>query len=92
MNVQSFLWCCTIRDNNFREFNHAASKRTEWEIEIPLTDVLGFLRVSEWEKVLETGVVDWNVLLVQVTGESEANSKDIDALVASRSSLDKRRA
>jgi len=81
LGTNSILWCCTSRDNSFRNQNLAHPDRTEWEIEIPFCDVLVFIRASKWEDALSTGAFDWSLLAVYSPSEDEICSGKIDAIV-----------
>jgi hypothetical protein len=81
----NFLWFCTKSPNTFNTRNDRPD-RIEWEIEIPIGDVLVFVHSPTWERILRRDDGDnWRdafslLLLLDPTPENVGES-DVDALV-----------
>jgi hypothetical protein len=76
VGVRQFLWCYTFRGQCLRV--QEAHDVVEWELNVPDSNILGFLRSSVWEDIVWSRSNDWSGLLVAGTPEA---SKNIHALV-----------
>jgi hypothetical protein len=76
VGTTQFLWCCTKRGRYPKAMEEDS---TEWELNVPLTQVLSFYRVGVWEDILYNRSDDWTHLLIAV-GETEPAANDLDDL------------
>ncbi len=90
VGTTQFLWCCTKRGEYPRAMEDDDS--VEWELNVLLTQVLTFYRVSVWEDIVWNRNDNWDRLLIPVGATEPAGSQlnDLGALV--RVPLDPNRA
>src|SRR6266446_6557293 len=75
-NTDQILWCCTIPDCWRRT---GFEDRCEWELNVPESQILAFVRESIWEPILKGG--QGNLENVFITAGVIVPDRDISALV-----------
>ena len=81
VGTTQFLWCCTERGRYERVTEDVDKDLLEWEINVPLTQILRFHLVSVWEDIVWGRSDDWQDLLIEV-GETEPAANDLSDLGA----------
>ena len=82
LGTTQFLWCCTRRDCYPRASEDVDKDLMEWELNVPLTQVLTFYRGSVWEDILWSKSDNWDRLLIAVGETAPAGNQlnDLGAL------------
>lgn len=80
VETTQFLWCCTQRGCYPKAMEEDSM---EWELNVPLTQILRFYRVTVWENILKNQNDDWKRLLIAVCETEPAANypNDLGALV-----------
>ena len=76
VGTTQFLWCCTERGCYERVTEDVDKDLLKWELNVPLTQILHFHRVSVWEDIVWSRSDDWQDLLIEV-GETERAANDL---------------
>ena len=79
VETSQFLWCCTERGSYPRVTEDVDKNLMEWELNVPLTQILAFHRISAWEDLVWSRSDDWEELLIEV-GEIEPPANDLSDL------------
>jgi len=77
LGTDQFLWCCTIRGMFIRTIE--AIDIVEWELNVPESHIIAYIRVSAWEALLRRRTDQWEDL---IPSEIPRADKDINALVS----------
>ncbi len=79
VGTTQFLWCFTQQDQFARTYEDDDS--LEWELNVPLTQILTFYREKVWEGIIISQNDDWDRLLIAV-GETEPAGSELNDLGA----------
>lgn len=78
VGANQLLWCCTTRGRYMP--THEPSDCVEWEVNLPLSKVT-LISVAVWDDIVWSRGDDWDSLILTGLTESQAASKNINALV-----------
>ncbi len=83
LETTQFLWCCKGRGCYPRVSEDLDKDLSEWELNVPLTQIVTCYSVSVWEDIVWSRSDDWKHLLIPVSEiEPAANDpSDFGALV-----------
>lgn len=80
LGTDQFLWCCTVRGLFVRTAEDI--DLVEWELDVPLSEVLGFYSSPAWEEVIQGQEEAWDRLFLdRLSKEAGTASKEVDAWV-----------
>ena len=83
IGTDQFLWCLTERGRYERVRENVDKDLMEWELNVPLTQILRFYRESVWDKIVRSQNDNWEHLLIAVreTEPRASELTDVGALV-----------
>ena len=82
VGTTQILWCFVERGRYVRVTEDVDKDVMEWELNVPLTQILAFYRVSVWEDIIWSRNDEWEHLVIAVEIEPPASRlSDLGALV-----------
>jgi hypothetical protein len=83
VGTDQFLWCFLKRGGYERVTENVDQDLMEWELNVPLTQILRFYRESVWHDIVHSRSNEWGKLLTEVgqTERTGTDRTDLGALV-----------